>query len=275
MLIYFAGADNKQHARLLATCGVKNILVSYHTMMTSGVDIEDVVTPFNTFGYKPSLFLDSGGFVARLKNKPIDVRAYAEYARVRRKDVTVAANLDTNDLAESQSNHDFLQGILAPVPVLPVYHPTEYLGPADERDLLAKWCETHDYIAIGGVAGAKLSADVVIRYLDYVFSITRDRVKVHGFGITKMDLLRRYPFYSVDSTTWLNGGMYGEVFKFMGDTVKKHRSLSVVAKNANRTIETADQLGSYFYKCRANIEAFVRFEKYLTDLWSERGVTWS
>jgi hypothetical protein len=35
------------------------------------------------------------------------------------------------------------------------------------------------------------------------------KVKVHGFGLTNIQLLFRYPWYSVDSTSWLQNGFDG------------------------------------------------------------------
>ena len=35
------------------------------------------------------------------------------------------------------------------------------------------------------------------------------RVRVHGFGLTSLDLINRYPWYSVDSTRWIMQGAYG------------------------------------------------------------------
>lgn len=274
MLIYFAGADNKAHAKMLAHVGAKNILVSYHTLLTQGTDLDYIVAPFHAVGIEPSLFLDSGGFVARLKNKPIDVRKYALYAHQHRSKLTVAANLDTNSIDESQRNFGLLAGTLRPKPVLQVYHPTEFSDPS-LRGMLKDFCDEHDYIAIGGVAGARLKADEVERYLDYVFSVTQDRTKVHGFGITKMSLLKKYPFYSVDSTTWINGGMYGEVFEFDGMTVEKHKSVGSISKNKEPALTHVGQLAHYKRRMIMNAEAFLGFEKFITELWTARGITWN
>jgi hypothetical protein len=38
------------------------------------------------------------------------------------------------------------------------------------------------------------------------------KVKIHGFGLTSIPLLVRYPWYSVDSTSWVMTGRFGAVF---------------------------------------------------------------
>jgi hypothetical protein len=37
-------------------------------------------------------------------------------------------------------------------------------------------------------------------------------IRVHGFGAAHVRLLRRYPFYSVDSAGWLQAGAYGKIY---------------------------------------------------------------
>jgi hypothetical protein len=54
-------------------------------------------------------------------------------------------------------------------------------------------------------------------------------VKVHGFAMTSKKVFRRFPFYSVDSTSWLAGQQYGVTYAVQGanlrtfDKKNKHR----------------------------------------------------
>ena len=38
------------------------------------------------------------------------------------------------------------------------------------------------------------------------------RNKIHGFGVTAIGIVRRYPFYSVDSTSCIMAGSMGSVY---------------------------------------------------------------
>jgi hypothetical protein len=71
----------------------------------------------------------------------------------------------------------------------------------------------HEYIGLGGmvISGTQLSGTK--RWLDACFKLARKnpKVKFHGFGITNYGLLTRYPWFSVDSTTWIKRGAYGEI----------------------------------------------------------------
>jgi hypothetical protein len=81
-----------------------------------------------------------------------------------------------------------------------------------------KWLQMYldkgyDYIAIGGIVPNPTS--VIIPPMDDIWDylLTYDngipRVKVHGFAVTAPELVHRYPWYSVDSTSWVKYGKYG------------------------------------------------------------------
>lgn len=74
----------------------------------------------------------------------------------------------------------------------------------------------HDLIALGGLVGST-SQDSCRDWIDRCFDLvcsTPNRlpqVKLHGFGITSYTLLLRYPWFSVDSTSWTKVGAFGSI----------------------------------------------------------------
>lgn len=74
----------------------------------------------------------------------------------------------------------------------------------------------YTFLGLGGMAwrAEKLKC---LDWLNSVFSIlcnTPDRlpiVKTHGFAITSFSMLVRYPWYSVDSSTWQKAGSFGQI----------------------------------------------------------------
>ena len=75
-----------------------------------------------------------------------------------------------------------------------------------------KYVREYDYIGIGGVAGGVTMSRFVRTLGDPAFKYlweTDPTTKVHGFAITSNQLVVRYPFWSVDSTTWLKHAAYG------------------------------------------------------------------
>lgn len=93
---------------------------------------------------------------------------------------------------------------------IPVYHYGENIGFLHR--MLQYGC---DYIGIGGLVGvpSKLRSYFLDRtFADLVDENGMPKVKTHGFGMTSLPLIFRYPWYSVDSTSWIkvtqNGGVY-------------------------------------------------------------------
>ena len=43
------------------------------------------------------------------------------------------------------------------------------------------------------------------------------KLRVHGWAVTDNKSIKRMPFYSVDSTTWLGGAKYGSTYHYVGN----------------------------------------------------------
>lgn len=78
---------------------------------------------------------------------------------------------------------------------------------------LHKYMDETDYIGLGGL-GQEVTKSAYVNYGDALFKeITdkdgRPRWKTHGFAMTTVELLVRYPWFSVDSTKWVKYSGYG------------------------------------------------------------------
>lgn len=77
--------------------------------------------------------------------------------------------------------------------------------------------EGYSYIGLGGIGQEATKWDYY-SWADRVFDIICPRpsrlpvVRTHGFAMTSFDLLLRYPWYSVDSSSWCKGAGYGFIF---------------------------------------------------------------
>lgn len=181
---------------------VRYILESYHYVHTQGrVD--------NMRRDKVRVFLDSGAFSAMTLGKVIDLDAYCRYCRDNSDIIEVASVLDgIGDAQKTYENQMEMekQGIKA----LPCFHYGE-----DER-YLEWYVERYDYITLGGMV--PISKPQLRLWLDRVWSeylcddTGRPKVKVHGFGMTTWDLMLRYPWFSVDSSSWIQVALMGNLF---------------------------------------------------------------
>lgn len=159
---------------------------------------------------KVDLFLDSGAFSAFTQNGTIDIQEYIEFIKEHKQHLSVYANLDVIGSAEGtwQNQRIMERAGLKP---LPCFHYGE-----DPKWLNRYLDNGYDYIALGGMV--PISTQDLIPWLDSVFGnyICDEngipKVKVHGFGLTSLRLMLRYPWYSVDSTSWVVTGRMGSVY---------------------------------------------------------------
>lgn len=98
---------------------------------------------------------------------------------------------------------------LRPLPVLHDRCPTSYM----EKHLRAGY----KYIGLGGVA---LGGEYVSykHWADTMFDLVCDNkqrlpcVKLHGFAMTTWDAMVRWPWYSLDSASWIKSGAFGSLY---------------------------------------------------------------
>ena len=92
---------------------------------------------------------------------------------------------------------------------LPCFHYGE-----DER-YLEWYIQNYDYITLGGMV--PISTPQLLHWLDRIWEkyltdgAGRPRVRVHGFGLTTLVLMERYPWFSVDSSSWVQIAANGNI----------------------------------------------------------------
>ncbi|MFJ7090386.1 hypothetical protein ACIQWL_08975 [Streptomyces mirabilis] len=153
------------------------------------------------------VFGDSGAHSARTLGISLTLDGYAAWCHRWDQHLTLYANLDVIGAPEATwRNQRALeeQHGLTPIPVFHTGEPWSYL----ERYIDGGYT----YIALGKLLGNPL--DELLPWLDKAFSIAGDRAVFHGFGMTVWDVVRRLPFYSVDSSTWTQPYRFGIVKLF-------------------------------------------------------------
>jgi len=241
MKLHFAGADGANpYNKLLLQNGAKGRLESFFALKNKHPSN-------NGFDY---YLLDSGGFVARTKNKKINVEEYANY--LNRYKVISAFNLDTNDVKETQYNYEYLKNN-TDCKILRIYHLSDYINNKEFLYELLKF----PYIGVGGVAGENSPRKLQIEFYNFIFKHTKDRVKVHGLGISSKRILQQFPWFSVDATNWLSFARYGN------SRSNDKRIAFFKAKTKHYLENTAEE-----------IKYWVKVEDIITRLWEARGIIW-
>lgn len=187
---------------------VSDCLESYHY-----VDSQKFVDQMRADGAK--VFLDSGAFSAHTLGATIDLPTYCDYIKrnldiLRVEDGAVMASVldGIGDPLQTYRNQLNMEALGAKP--LPCFHFGE-----DER-YLEWYVKNYDYITLGGMVG-RSSAQLAI-WLDRIWDrylvdhTGKPRLKVHAFGITSIPIMSRYPWYSVDSSSWIQAAAFGSIF---------------------------------------------------------------
>lgn len=170
-----------------------------------------------------NILLDSGAFSFWRRDIDIPISEYIEYCKRHAHEVDAYVCLDTipgknGKMDHSQASieksaaqsYDNLQAMksegLSPIPVFHQGERFEWL------DKMLEDGETY----VGISPYLRSHQNEIIEWADKCFTRITDSggrplIKTHGFGVTASVLCRRYPWYSVDSTSWSVGGGYGSI----------------------------------------------------------------
>lgn len=162
-------------------------------------------------------FIDSGAFSAMTRGLEIDVDDYIDFLNEYDEGIEICCQWDRIPVGvdpevaaqETWDNYWYMRERLkSPEKLLYVFHESE-----DYKWLeRALKCDEIKYIALGGVA--KKSFKIRDKFFETCFEIIsklRPDIKTHAFGMTNLKLLKKYPFTSADSTSWMYPAKFGTI----------------------------------------------------------------
>lgn len=191
---YYAAVVSADEIKAACLMPPYNILCSYHYFKEKKDLIKKCVHEL-----RYSVLIDSGAFSAANSNQIIDIDEYCQF--IMETGVTLYAGLDVIGNAEAtRRNNEYMRDNYHLNPI-----PTFHMG-SSMKDL-EKLME-YPYIALGGMvfsAGIDKHCDVVWSYI----LKNNPNLRVHGFGLTNVELMRRYPWYSVDSSSFKSCKRFG------------------------------------------------------------------
>ena len=261
MKIYFAGAESG--LKDLKANGVSRLLIT----MASG---ERHFPKARTEIPACDLLIDSGAFTFQTKGDMLLSDWIAMAHRVKPFGNEIIA-LDV--IGDPKKTYENFQEIIKEIPdAIPTFHitaPIEYLH---------KYLKYTDRIAIGQMVPFTKRQNLLRSMLCKIFSNLdmKDPPRLHAFGVCS-NLLKDFPFYSADATSWLAAARFRSVSFFENGKIFQRDSLAKPGsrlKNLSlKTVDLSDIGTSELY--RRSIKAVMEFEKYLTRLWTKRGITWT
>lgn len=179
----------------------QNFLESYHYIHS-----QRYVDKIRRDGVK--VFLDSGAFSAFSQGITVDLGAYCDYIHRNADIIEFPSVLDAIGDPDGTWRNQCAMEERGTRP-LPCFHYGEPVA------VLEHYIKHYEYITIGGMV--PISTPQLRIWLDRIWDdyLTNDdgtpKVKVHGFGLTSLPLMFRYPWYSVDSSTWVQWAANGMI----------------------------------------------------------------
>jgi hypothetical protein len=282
MLVYFALSHSQKYVRLVQEEGVENVLISYAFYKS----IDQVKDLFKDYEPK-NLIIDSGAFSVWTRNEFIDIDKYAEFCFEIKKhfvNSTVSyVNLDVlpgkfgKRPTQEQRQHSAEQGWknmlyleAKGLKVIPVFHQHEDF---EWLDKLRNHC---DYIGIS--PANDVSMNEKLNWLNKVFSVIKDTIKTHGFAVTSYSQLSKYPFYSVDSSSWTAPARFGSIPTIQNGKIKvfKYKDKDSIIANWDTISHVGiDELSSkddWKPRIRVAVQSYLKLEKIINEIWDARGI---
>lgn len=229
MKIYLAGENQKNYI-------LNTYLAGEHTVKNGKdlIGINKKVNLLETFYYFRSnknkdlvlkmsedLLLDSGAFtfMSGTKNSLIDWDAYIEeyISFINKNSINLFFELDLDSIIGLAKVESFRKKIEKGTlkKCIPVWH--KYRG----LNYWKKITKEYDYVAIGGIVSGEIKKNEYDIFTNLINIANNNNCKVHALGFTNAKGLRKYKFYSVDSTAWLYGNRGGFLYHFNGKSIVK------------------------------------------------------
>lgn len=172
---------------------------------------------------------DSGAFSALTKGSPVDLHAFAEWAKKWRTNLAWVASLDVIGNAQgSLKNYERLRSM--GIDVIPTVH---YGTKPQELDFYAR--DGVDFVGLGGMVGPGSTTASLMRWCLSMMRYARDKypqMRFHGWGLTAMEPVMKLPWWSIDSSSYGSAWRYGQMRLFDPRTAK-FRSIRTDGKEAH------------------------------------------
>jgi len=195
--IYFACTGPNEPV-YLPKHDLKTLLLSYHYYKDKRPFIKELVAS------GVDVFIDSGAFSAQNAGKDIDIHDYIEF--IKETEAITYAGLDVIGSAEKTMLN---QQVMEQAGLKPI--PTFHMG-GNVNDLYFL-AQNYEYIAIGGM----VFSSKIEKWLDAVWKELLNinpKIKCHAFGMTNIKLMAKYPWYSVDSSSFKGGKRFGRLILY-------------------------------------------------------------
>jgi hypothetical protein len=230
--------NNQSKISLFFDCGAPSI---YNKLVRKGGRTE---TKIHTGSYLKNRKHDDFGYIKTNEYKKYR-DDYIEFIKEKKDVIDIYSNLDViNNPKATWENQKIMEK--AGLSPMPVFH----AGNGKEHN---KWLRKYiaaGYTHIGLAGGFPNPIPVVEKMYDPLWQdILTDKdgmpvIKVHGYAVTSIRMMWRYPWYSVDSTSWVMTSRTGSIYvpkRRNGKYIYSEDSLKICVSNRTASKKTSDR----------------------------------
>jgi len=256
---FFAGAENKTHAPILLKLKMPYLLMSYYNIRNKK-DIVEYLGKFKKYGAE--IMLDSGAHTLQKGKNKINyegfVNGYIKFLRKYGEFFTAFVELDIDNIVGLAKVEEWTKKITEKVGRQPivVWH--------KERgwEYWKKMCREYDYVGFSGFVSGTGQGEVPHKFVPlFLKEAKKHNTKVHGFGYTKPALVKRFHFYSVDSSSWLIGCRWGGVCVFTNNKLTMYSKQNFFKKY--KKYNNLNSLDINYF----NAQNWLKYAEYINQYW--------
>ncbi len=227
---------------------------------------------------RTSIFLDSGAFSAWNAGAEIDIDEYAKYCLANIDHVDYIANLDVipgtpgkpttkEERAEAPKKgwENYIYLLDKGIPhrkLMHIFHQDE------DFKWLRRMVKHCPFVGLSPANDRTTKQRIV--WLDECMKYVIDRhgypiLPFHGFAVTSVAIMVRYPWWSVDSTSWVIYGKFGMILvpKIYSDRVDFRDTQRVFVSNKSpKQHEDGKHINSFSPMAREKIEEYIQSKGY-------------
>lgn len=286
-VLFLSGVEPRENFQVVSEV-TRNVLLSYVYIRRRGLEeIEERLSHHK--GMK--VLIDSGAFTffndPQYREKPLEwwekyLENYTSFIKKHRENIFACVELDIDEIVGEEQAQVWREKYFYPleedgINVIYVFHTNKSLKDLEEL------CKKHSYIGFSYKELQNvLEANEVNEYVKNIFDIAmRYKTRVHGFAITGNKMLLNFPFFTVDSTSYLTGAQFCEIYFFEAGRIKHLRKESwkteyigqLEALGLNRRLLDID---SPYELIKASAIAYKKFEEHIRFImfnrryWEER-----
>lgn len=240
MRIFLAGIESQ--TKLLEKCKPPNVLFSFASYN------EDCVK-YAQSPYCQSYLLDSGAFTFMNGAKRVDFDSYTDrYIEfINAYKVPLFFEMDLDVVVGLPKVEEYRRRIESRTgrQCIPVFHRER------GKDYFIDMVKNYKYVALGGIAVKNIKKSEHKYFPWFIDKAHEYGCKIHGLGYTDFAHVDKYRFDTVDSTSWIVGGKYGNIYTIR-DGYPKQSSLRKDGHKCN-----GEKINEH------NMKVFMKYSEYL------------